>query len=116
MTWRLDQITAHGLTDDETDDPVVTVTFDTPAGSVKVMGEAHEPDPVTLCLQRVHIEGPGANAIGIANLRVLAAFVMEGMGYEAIEIEGALRTTGATPGHRPRPLRFTRRIRPAAER
>ena len=57
MTWRLDQITAHGLTDDETDDPVVTVTVShTPAGSVKVMGEAHEPDPVTLCLQRVHID------------------------------------------------------------
>ena len=28
-------------------------------------------------------------------------------------IKGALRSTGANPGHRPRDIRFTRRVRPA---
>jgi hypothetical protein len=29
-------------------------------------------------------------------------------------IKGALRSTGANPGHRPRDIRFARRVRPAS--
>jgi hypothetical protein len=63
----------------------------------------------TLRLIGLHIQGAAANAIGVANLRVLADAVMEKMDYDAIEIEGAIRTTGAGPGRRPGCLRFTRR-------
>lgn len=114
MTWRLDQIASEGFVEDETDDPVVTVEFQTPAGMIKFMAEADERGS-TLCLRKAHIEGPGANEVGVSNLRVLAAYVMEGMGYDEIEVEGASRTTGANPGRTPRPLRFTCRPRPAPE-
>jgi hypothetical protein len=62
-------------------------------------------------LRQLHVQGPGANAIGPGNLRSLAEVVMERLDFDALEIEGALRTTGASPGRRPRPLRFTRRPR-----
>jgi hypothetical protein len=53
-----------------------------------------------LRLLGVHIQGATANAIGTSNLRVLADAVMEKMDYDAIEVEGAIRTTGAGPGRR----------------
>lgn len=116
MTWRVDQISSLGLIADETDDPVVTFAFQTPAGVISIMGEAEEAeDGTVLCLLGMHIEGPGANEVGRANLRVLADFVMEEMGYDAIEVEGAARTTGANPGRRSRRLRFPRRARAARE-
>src|SRR5688500_18121847 len=62
-------------------------------------------------LRLLHVHAPGANAIGPGNLRSLAEVVMERLDFDALEIEGALRTTGASPGRRPRPLRFTRRPR-----
>jgi hypothetical protein len=44
---------------------------------------------------------------------VIAQAVMEGMDLDGLIVKGALRSTGANPGHRPRDIRFTRRIRPA---
>ena len=99
------------LIDDMTDDPVVTIVVTTPAGRLTFIAE-----PVsrgaTLVLQGTHVQGAHPNAVGMANLMVVAQAVMEGMGFDGLEVEGALRTTGANPGHRPRPIRFTRRVRP----
>jgi hypothetical protein len=98
---------------EETDHPVATVSFGTPAGEIKIMAELEEQGQ-TLRLVGLHIQGAIANAIGVANLRILADAVMEKTDYDAIEIEGAVRTTGASPGHRPGRLRFTRRSGPAS--
>jgi hypothetical protein len=57
----------------------------------------------------MHAESAGANVVGAANLRVLADMIMERMDYDELIVEGAIRTSGANPGHRPRQLRFTRR-------
>jgi hypothetical protein len=107
MLWRPDQI-AFEMREDETDDPVVTASIASPAGEILAMAEVEERGRV-LCLRNLHLQGPGANAIGTGNLRVLAEVVMERLDYDGLEVEGAVRTTGASPGHRPRPLRFTRR-------
>jgi hypothetical protein len=49
---------------------------------------------------------------GCWNLRILAQVLMERMVFDVL-VEGAIRTTEANPGHRPRVVRFTRRVRPA---
>ena len=51
----------------------------------------------TLRLTGLHIQGLEPNAIGIANLRILVDAVMRELDYDAIEVEGADRTTGANP-------------------
>ena len=105
MKWAADQLSFEIVTD-ETDDPVVTIAISTPAGVLKVMAEVEERGTVLL-LKGTHVQADAVNKIGISNLRLIALVVLERLGYDAIEIEGALRTTGASPGRNPRRLRFT---------
>lgn len=113
MRWQPGDIT-FDIIAEETDHPVATVNFETPAGQIQIMAELKE-EGRTLHLLGLHIQGAASNAVGIANLRILADAVMEKMDYyDAIEVAGAVRTTGAGPGRRPRRLRFTRRSGPAA--
>jgi hypothetical protein len=111
MVWRSDDITMFDLVAEQTDHPIATAWIQTPAGVIVVMAEVSLRDR-TLCLRGMHIEGPDPNTMGPANLRVLAEAVMERMNCDGIEIEGGTRSTGANPGRRPRPVRFTRRIGP----
>ena len=110
MLWRPGDITFDIIAED-TDHPVATVSFITPVGELRIMAELEEQGR-TLRLLGLHIQGATANAIGTGNLRVLADAVMEKLDYDAVEVEGAVRTTGASPGRRPRCLRFTRRSGP----
>ena len=99
--------------DDGTDDPIVTVRIGTPDGVLLIMAEVAQ-EGRTLRLLDLHIQSDaGANAIGLSALRLIANVAMERMDYDEIVVEGAVRTTGANPGHRPRPLRFARRARAA---
>ncbi len=109
MRWSLDDLRPLQIVIDEAADPMAIIAIGTPAGRVRMIAEISDDDG-TLRLDAAHVEGPGRNAIGIANMRVLAELVMETLNYEAIEIQGAGRTTGANPSrdHRPR-FRFTRR-------
>jgi hypothetical protein len=100
------------IVDDMSDDPVVTLRIATPVGPLTVMAEPAM-QGATLHLTRAHVQARGANTIGAWNLLVIARAVIEGMDLDGLVVEGALRTTGANPGHRPRALRFTRRVRPA---
>jgi hypothetical protein len=64
----------------------------------------------TLILNGTHLESDGGpQSIGVANLRAVAAAVLEWMDCDEARIEGAPRTTGANPGLKPRALRFTLR-------
>ena len=54
---------------------------------------------------RLHSDA-SPNTFGRNGLKQIAKVAMERMGYDEIIIEGATRTTGANPGHRPRPIRF----------
>ena len=99
--------------DDMTADPVVTALVSTPGGLLKFMAEP-EVQGTTLVLRGMHAQDAQANAIGPGNLLVLAQALMERMGFDALVIEGAVRTSGANPGRRPRALRFTRHVRAAA--
>jgi hypothetical protein len=109
--WSIEDI-AFEIIDDLTSDPVVTVVVSTPDGTLKFMAEP-EQQGSTLILHTTHVQDARANAMGHGNLMVLAQALMERMGFDGLVVEGAIRTTGANPGRRPRPLRFTRRVRPA---
>lgn len=111
MRWQPGDIT-FDIIAEETDHPVATVSFETPAGQIRIMAELKE-EGRTLRLIGLHIQGAAGNAVGIANLRILADTVMDKMDYDVIEVEGAVRTTGASPGRRPGRLRFVRRSGPA---
>lgn len=108
--WNTEDITFE-IIDDLTSDPVVTVWVSTPDGTLKFMAEP-EQQGMTMILHRTHVQDANANAIGHGNLMVLARALMERMDFDGLVVKGALRTTGANPGRRPHPLRFTRRIRP----
>jgi hypothetical protein len=100
------------IINDMTDDPVVTVLVQTPIGQLTFTAEPVE-DGNVLVARGTHVQDPSANAVGAANLMVIAQAAMKEMGYDGIVIEGALRTTGASPGRRPDILRFSRHVRPA---
>lgn len=100
------------MVDDMTDDPVVTLLVSTPAGRLTFVAEPEERGS-TLVLKGTHVQDARPNAIGTANLMVVAQALMEGMDFDGLEVEGAIRTTGANPGHRPRLFRFARRVRPS---
>jgi actin-like ATPase involved in cell morphogenesis len=52
------------------------------------------------------IQGAGRNTVGIALVRQLALWSKEKLDVDELRIESALRTSGATPGRRTRPLTF----------
>jgi hypothetical protein len=104
--WRPEDIAFEAL-DDLTDDPVVCVSIKTPIGELLVMAEADNQGS-TLHLNGFSIQGASPNAVGLRNLRLLAALIMERLGYDELVIQGSSRTTGAGPGRTPGQLRFAR--------
>lgn len=111
--WMPDDIDFDDIDYDATDHPVVTIRLITPVGLIEVMAEVAV-DRRSLRLQRLHVQSNvQPNEVGHANWRLIATMMMERMDYDEIIVEGAVRTTGASAGRRPRPIRFTRRIRAA---
>lgn len=109
IMWSKDDIRIV-LIDDMTDDPIVTARITTPDGEVIVMAEAEEVGRC-LILRNLHIHGEnvGPRQFGYQRLRGLVSGVMNTLeDYDEIVVEGAVRTSGAGKGHRPRPIRFTR--------
>jgi hypothetical protein len=109
--WTIQDI-SFDFVDDMTDDPIVTLRIFTPIGPLTFMAQP-EMVGATMVLKGLHAQDSTANAVGKGNLMVIARAMMEGMDLDGLVIEGAVRSTGANPGHRPRNIRFTRRIRPA---
>jgi hypothetical protein len=108
--WAIEDISFE-MVNDMTDDPIVTLLVSTPQGELVFTAEPVMRGNI-LVLQGTHAQGAHPGAIGAANLMVIAQAIMEGMDLDGLIVEGALCTTGANPGRRPREFRFTRRIRP----
>lgn len=98
------------LLDDLTAGEIATLLIRTPAGAIMVMG-VPSPQGMSLTVEGVHAQGLGigANSVGASGLRTIADAVMTELGYDELVVQGALRTSGANPGRRPRVLRFARR-------
>lgn len=100
MHWRLvDFELAQG--------DVVLATFGRDVDILEIVAdvELHARNAI---LSRLHIRGAGPNAVGPTALRALARDVMDWLDVDELRIEGATRTSGAGPGHDPRPLIFRR--------
>lgn len=105
--WKAHEIQIVGLDDGASAGDLVTVVFDTPAGRIIAIGAVSIADQ-TLSVRGLSIQGAAANAVGLVNLRILIRHVLERLDCHEARIEGALRTTGANPGHAPRVIRVTR--------
>lgn len=57
-------------------------------------------------LRDPHVQGGGRSTLGHAELRRLADAVKGRLDVDELRVEGAIRTSGAGPGRRPRPLVF----------
>ena len=110
VPWDIEKISFEVVAE-MTDHPVVTVTVNTPAGVLMFVAEPVEVDG-WLILRGTHVQGVGPNVVGMENLMLIAQAVIERMECDGLVVEGALRTTGANPGRRPRDIRFARRARP----
>jgi hypothetical protein len=61
-----------------------------------------------LTLYGLHALGDGPNRLGTATLLRLGRWALEALDLDELRIEGATRTSGARPGHAPRPIVFRR--------
>jgi hypothetical protein len=109
--WSVED-TSFDIVAEGTDDQIITLWVDTPAGPIVVGGELLIEGSIVL-LKGLHVQASLRNQLGWANLKVVAQAIMKGMDIGELDIEGAARTTGASPGRRSGRLRFTRRF-PAA--
>ncbi|WP_143525377.1 hypothetical protein [Rhizobium hainanense] len=111
--WTKKDVAFH-FVNEATSHPVCTVEIQTPDGVISVMAE---PQMIgnTFYLRGFHIQGEdiSMNDLGAHRLRNLAEIAMEEMECHELVVEGAVRTTGAGRGRKPRPVRFTRRDIPA---
>ena len=86
-------------------DDVIHVRCRRGAVFVEVVADVVLNDRVAV-LSGGHFQGSGPNTVGPTVLRSLAREVRSWLGVDELRIEGATRTTGASPGHDPRPLIF----------
>ena len=104
---------AFSITQDSEGD-VVIVEVRLPGGHIEVMAEVTFDDAARVITARgLHVQGGqggaiGPNDLGPRRLIGIARAALERMDYDAIIIEGGVRTTGARPGRRPRPIRIER--------
>lgn len=89
----------------ETDGEIVELVATTENGEIRVI-TAMSKEGDALVLRGLHIDGPGAGAVGRLGLRALATELAKQQGASRVIVHGGRRTTGANPGHIPRPITF----------
>lgn len=104
--WHPDDI-RFDLDDSGTEAPIVTLIAYTPDGDLYVMGELVSFGE-RVEVDRAHTFGPAKGSFGIKGLRAVARAFLEQFDVEELIIKGEARTTGASPGRKPRPFRYRR--------
>lgn len=96
---------------EDSEDPIFLVEVITPNGSLELLGE-FEIGERNLVIRRAHLGGDPSKKWGWTLLRQLGRAIAEKLDVDEIEIHGAVRSTGANPGRKPRVLRFPRSDEP----
>jgi hypothetical protein len=101
------------LVDTETDHPIITLELVLPDGVALIMAEVVQDGHAGLA-RGLHVSVQSGslrpNAVGFTRIRRLVLQLMEMLGYDILVVEGGIRAGGAGPNHRPRPLRFARKL------
>jgi hypothetical protein len=92
---------------DEIDLPTILASITTPIGVIELIGDVRLIGSV-LHIERAHIGGLSANALGIVGLNAIGRKLMEEASVTEIVVEGSARTTGRCKGRTPHPIRFPR--------
>lgn len=92
---------------DFSDDPFMLVAVVTPDGVLDLLGEVETGDR-HLIVRNLHIQGDARIIWGWSKLRRIGRLIAEKLDVDYVEIHGAVRTTGASPGRRPSVVRLTR--------
>ena len=85
------------------DGDIVEIIAQGKSGEITVIAEMTRSDD-DLILRDAHIDGVGPGASSIGELKQLAREFAQQQGASRIIIYGGVRTTGAKPGRRPRPI------------
>ena len=78
-------------------DKNTTFSYDANSTRLSVEGDA-------LRLSGLHVDGDRPNKFGSRDLLRLARELRQSQGARVVVVEGGIRTTGASPGHLPRPI------------
>jgi hypothetical protein len=89
----------------EQDEDVVELTITGPQGTITVITGWQVAND-TLTLDGLHLDGSGPGVFGPTALLAMAKELGRHVGVRVVIIHGAVRTTGANPGHRPREIRI----------
>jgi hypothetical protein len=87
----------------ETDGDVVELLITTAHGEISIVTGLRL-DGADLLLTGLHIDGPGRGSVGLSILRDLARLFGQQYHVSRVVVQGGVRTTGANPGRRPRPI------------
>lgn len=107
MEWSENDVTFE-IYGDMSEDDVVALIVSTPVGIITIIAEFEFVSDRLLIMRRAHVSGLEGNSLGYGRLRQIMNVALQIGKYDEIVIEGGNRTTGANPGHQPRPLRFRR--------
>lgn len=95
------------LDSDMSESPYFIIDVNTPDARLQIMGK-FEIGSDYLIVTGLHIGGDPTVTWGWPKLRGLGRAIAEKLDVDYIDIHGAVRTTGANPGRRPRSVRLTR--------
>jgi len=99
-----DAKTGPRITEVTEEEGVIEIIAEGENGEIRIMGniETHEG---TITLEQTHIQGQGAGTSGLKEMGEIIREFGRSRGASEVIILGATRTTGARPGHTPRPIR-----------
>ncbi len=83
----------------------VDVVFTDGVDVIEIMADVEIHGNV-VALSDCHVAGAAANRVGSRKLLDLVRWVKRELGIDELRIARAIRTSGASPGRRPRPLVF----------
>ena len=83
---------------------VIEIVAEGENGEIRIMGNI-ETNEGTITLDQTHIQGQGAGTSGLKEMGEIIREFGRSRGASEVIIQGATRTTGARPGHTPRPIR-----------
>lgn len=100
--WRPDEIVVEIVAADR---DTMIVAIATPAGLVELIGTLKREGRV-LRVDGAHVQGLRPGALGRAGLNAIGRKLLEEADVDQVIIAGGTRSTGASRGKRPRPVRF----------